>query len=56
MILGAAGLDVVETLSKTGFYRVGDLTVLPGSQADRRVFSAGFSVSPWGQSDGRSPR
>ena len=56
VILGAPGLDVVETLAGTKFYRVSDLTVLPGSSADRRVFSAGFAVSPWAQADGRAAR
>lgn len=56
VILAAAGLDVVEALGRTGFYHVGDLGVLPGSDADRKVFSVGFTVPPWVKVEGRAAR
>lgn len=55
-IFGTAGLDVAGILSRTGFYAVKDLNVLPGNDPDRKVFSVGFAVTPWVQFDVRTSR
>lgn len=55
-IFGKAGLDVASMLSRTGFYVVKELNVLPGTDPDRKVISVGFAVTPWVQFDVRTIR
>lgn len=56
VILGPPDMDVAAILATTGFYRVGDLSVQPGTDAGRRTFFAGFTVIPWLQANERGPR